>query len=181
MLNIEWGTVADWVSGIGSLSASVVAIYLARFSHRIRLTHSFTPAALFYPDGRRDPIFSISATNVSTRPTTITNISFNAGRGDKAINAVIQLQGLPGSSSMPATLADGQSASWNIPEKFEHEWLNKISAGMANKGLEPKDLSNFSFVIHTSNGGLIKCKPDKRVISILADGLHLSENKTHQR
>lgn len=180
-MNIEWGTVADWVSGIGSLSASIVAIYLARSSQRIRLTHSFRPATLFYADGRRDPIFSISAANVSTRPTTITNISFSAGRGNKRINAVIQLQGLPRSSSIPVTLADGQSASWNIPEQFEHEWLNKISTGMASKGLQPKDLSNFSFVIHTSNGGSIKCKPDKSVISILTNGLQSSENKTRQR
>jgi hypothetical protein len=34
---INWGSVADWVSGLGSLSSGVIALYLARASQRIRL------------------------------------------------------------------------------------------------------------------------------------------------
>lgn len=34
---ITWGSIADWVSGLGSLFAGVIALYLARASERIRL------------------------------------------------------------------------------------------------------------------------------------------------
>ena len=32
ILNIEWGSVADWVSGIGTFAAVIVSLYLA--NHR---------------------------------------------------------------------------------------------------------------------------------------------------
>lgn len=35
MAGIQWGSVADWVSGIGSLSAAVVALYVALSARRI--------------------------------------------------------------------------------------------------------------------------------------------------
>jgi hypothetical protein len=33
---MEWGTVADWVSGLGSISASIIALYLAGSERRAR-------------------------------------------------------------------------------------------------------------------------------------------------
>ena len=37
---INWGSVADWVSGLGSLSAVIVALYLSKESMRVRLQGS---------------------------------------------------------------------------------------------------------------------------------------------
>jgi hypothetical protein len=34
---INWGSVADWVSGLGSFSAVIVALYLSRSAQRVRL------------------------------------------------------------------------------------------------------------------------------------------------
>jgi len=34
---IDWGSVADWFSGIGSLAAAVVALYIALYSQRVKL------------------------------------------------------------------------------------------------------------------------------------------------
>lgn len=34
ILNIEWGSVADWVSGIGSISTALLSLYLAADSKR---------------------------------------------------------------------------------------------------------------------------------------------------
>ena len=41
ILNIEWGSVADWVSGIGTFAAVIVSLYLA--NHRKRPRIIFAP------------------------------------------------------------------------------------------------------------------------------------------
>src|SRR5262245_32639947 len=76
---IDWGSLAAWVSGIGSLAAAVVALYVARFSQRIRL-RGYCGRRLIV--GRGQPqidVLAVSVTNISLRPTEVIDIVFTCG------------------------------------------------------------------------------------------------------
>src|SRR5688572_27200040 len=76
---VNWGSVADWVSGIGSLSAAIVALYVAHLSRRIHLTGYCGHRLILGGGGPREEIVSISVTNIGQRTTTISNVGMTVG------------------------------------------------------------------------------------------------------
>ena len=64
-------------------------------------------------EGAQTDIFSVSATNLGTRPVTIRAIAIKSifPRYDAVL-----MEGLPGSDPIPVTLMDGESAHWRYPE-----------------------------------------------------------------
>jgi hypothetical protein len=64
---VNWGSVADWVSGIGSLSAAIVALYIALFSQRVKLRGSCGRGLIITEGGGdRIDVLTISAINIET-------------------------------------------------------------------------------------------------------------------
>ena len=104
---LQWGSVADWVSGIGSLSAAIVALYVAHTSSRVRL-RGYCGRRLVVGGGTPTlEIISISVTNVSQRTTTVTNIGLSMGLPFRMRRGVITIMQGPISHGIPKTLADG--------------------------------------------------------------------------
>jgi hypothetical protein len=71
MSDINWGSVADWVSGLGSLSAGIIALYLARASQRIRLKGYCGLRMIVGFGNTPQEVVSFVVTNVGTRSTVI--------------------------------------------------------------------------------------------------------------
>jgi hypothetical protein len=81
--DINWGSVADWVSGVGSLSAGIIALYLARASQRIRLK-GYCGLRMSVGFGTTpQELVSFVVTNIGTRGTVVNNISMRVGRFKK--------------------------------------------------------------------------------------------------
>lgn len=157
---IQWGSVAEWVSGIGSLAAALSALYISAESRRIRLS-GYCGVRVIVQQGM--PLIhcvSIGATNVGTRATKITNVGMRAGPfwQPYKLNAIINLPRDVWSDGIPFDLPDGQSAKWTIVLDDEYTWIRELANGLLrnSRGV----CRNLRFLIFTSHGTKLIIKPD---------------------
>lgn len=145
---INWGSVADWVSGFGTLTAALVALHLARRSERIRLR---CYCGIFIIVGMGAPkrsVVNISATNVGIRGTVVNNVGLRVGFLKKRY-AVINIVPTVASVGIPKELTDGQSANWHIPLDDEKSWLKDLCKSFIKR---KSDIRSFRFTLHTNHG-----------------------------
>lgn len=162
--NINWGSVADWVSGIGSLSAAAVALYVSRFSQRVRL-RGYCGHRLIIGSGQPQiEVFSVSVTNISQRPTIITNIGFSCGIWKWKRYGIITFMEDDISQGIPKPLSDGETGSWNVRLGLENVWAKEL---VEKFEMTPFLVKTLRIHIHTSNGGTTKLKPENNFNEIL--------------
>jgi hypothetical protein len=123
---IELGSLADWVSGLGSFAAVVTALYLARDAQRIKLD-GYCGLRVVVGGGmpKKDLIF-VSVTNVGSRAATVNNLGMRVGRWKKR-HAVITAVKDAYSDGVPITIADGQVAKWGIPLENDNDWIKVLA------------------------------------------------------
>lgn len=155
---VTWGSVADWVSGLGSLSAGVIALYLARASQRIRLQGYCGLRTVLGFGTSPQEVVSIAITNVGTRSTIINNISMSVGRFRKKRFAIITAVRDQYSVGIPYPLADGQEAHWGIPLHKPKSWIDELCDGFVRT---PEDAKTLLFRVHTSHGEHLSLKPEE--------------------
>jgi hypothetical protein len=162
---IDWGSVADWVSGLGSLAAAVVALYVARFSQRVKL-RGYCGRRIIITEGGAEPnvdVFAISATNTSVRPTTVTNIVFVSGIWRWKQHLFVKFSRDIG-NVLPTPLSDGQPGEWYVPmgesNKFARNIVDKVK-------MTRFSAATFRVQILTSNGGTTTLWPEKRFRNLL--------------
>jgi len=112
---VEWGSIADWVSGIGSLAAAVVALYVSHSAQRIKLRGYAGHRLIIGPGQSCADVFSVSATNVSQRPTVITGIGFTFGIWRWKRHGIMTFMQDQISHGIPMPLTDGETGNWNVP------------------------------------------------------------------
>lgn len=154
---INWGSVADWVSGIGSLSAAMVALYLAKSAERIRL-RGYCGLRVVVGQGMalQDLVF-ISVTNVGARATVINNISMRVG-WFKRRHAIITVVKDQYSVGVPYAIADGQEGHWGIPLDKDKKWLCDLIGGFI---VCRSDINSLRFFVHTNHGEAVALHPEK--------------------
>lgn len=154
---INWGSVADWVSGLGSTSAAVVALYLAKASQRIRLEGYCGMRTVLQQGMPRVEVLSIVVTNVGTRATVISTISFRVGGFRKKRVGIITAVRDAYSVGIPFPLADGQQGHWGIPLGEGNQWLRDLADGFIKC---EKDIRTLRFRVHTNHGEVLTLKPE---------------------
>ncbi|WP_144900673.1 hypothetical protein [Luteimonas cucumeris] len=175
LYEINWGSVADWVSGIGALTAAIVALYLARRSERIRLKGHCGIMVLFFPGGPKQDVFVVSATNVGTRSTIVNNIGMRVGRFKNKRQAVIGINATLYSAGVPHALADGQTANWHIPLDAEKSWVKDLCGTIVKT---KDDVRTLRFVVHTTHGEDLILKPAESVREVLLSTLKGGANNS---
>lgn len=166
--NINWGSVADWVSGLGSLSAGIVALYLARSSERIQLKGYVGLRIVVGGGGPQVELVSISVTNVGTRATVINNIGISVGRFKGKRHGVITAMKDAYSVGIPYPLADGQQAHWGIPMGKDKKWLREVCGKFVQSEL---DVRTFRFHVYTNHGAKLSLKPEEAMLKALREVL----------
>jgi hypothetical protein len=157
---IDWGSIADWVSGIGSLCASAVALYVAHISQRVKLRGYCGHRLIVIPGQPQLSVFSVSVTNVSQRPTVITNIGITFGLWNWKRHGIITFTQDDIGPGIPKQLLDGETENWNIRLGQDNKWLTDL--------VEQFSVTRFSVLtwriqIHTSNGGITTLRPEKNI------------------
>lgn len=160
MLNlseINWGSAADWVSGLGSLSAALVALYVAKSSDRIRL-RGYCGLRVIVGQGKapQDLVF-VSVTNIGTRATVINNISMRVG-WFKRRHAIITVVKDQYSVGVPYTISDGQEGNWGIPLDKDKKWLVELIDGFV---VTRSDVNSIRFFVHTNHAEDLTLRPEK--------------------
>jgi hypothetical protein len=161
---IEWGSVADWVSGSGSLAAAIVALYVAQSSQKVRLNCTVGLRLIIGLGSPHLSVVSVHVTNTSQRPTVITNVGFTFGFWRWKRYAIINLPLTHISAGIPKSLVDGESASWSIALNPQPNWIEDIAD---NFGVTRLSRHTWRFQIHTSNGGTTVIRPEKNLRDML--------------
>ena len=107
-------TFAPWVSGIGSLAASTVALYLARRQRRVHLHVYFTVRIQMDPETPHatSPRFAyIDVTNRGARRAVVHSVGFSFGWLRKKEFILPALEG----PQLPVKLEDGDTVSFRTP------------------------------------------------------------------
>lgn len=170
--SIQWGSVAEWVSGLGSFAAVITALYLSKASQKIRLDLSVGHRVIVGGGAPRQDIVSISATNTGTRATVINSLGVRTGGFWNTTRrfGIITVVKDRLSNGVPVTLVDGQRGHWGIPLDSEDGWLVEFVSGFVKT---QKDIDSLNFVISTSNGGDFYVRPEKslreRMSKVLKD------------
>lgn len=169
----EWGSVANWVSGIGSLAASCVALYIAERGHRIKLDGYVGKRVMIGGSWPTTNILAISVTNMGSRTAKISNVSMKCGRKRNRRLAIIGV-GVPDENhpwiitdKLPKSLEDGDSANWHIYLGDDDDWIvSLVRDGFIKSWL---DIETLFFVIHTSQGAEKIIRPELNVRTQLHD------------
>ena len=107
-------TIGIWLAGIGTLSAVIVSLYLARRDSNVQLKVCAGHRVLVTPGQKGTPDYcSIRVTNVGFRPATITGIGWKVGLFKKKYG-IQTVYGHPASSKLPVKLDYGDEASYLI-------------------------------------------------------------------
>ena len=171
--DINWGSVADWVSGLGSLSAGIIALYLARASQRIRLKGYCCLRMIVGFGTTPQEIVSVVVTNIGTRSTVINNISMRVGRFRKKRFAIITVVKDQYSVGIPYALADGQEAHWGIPMDQSRSWIKKLCDGFVQTA---DDVKTLQFRVHTSHGDDLFLRPEEPLRKAILEALEKKAN-----
>jgi hypothetical protein len=106
---------APWLSAIGTLSAVIVAIYLARRDKFVRLKCVAGIRMLMGPDFPNHPeLISISITNIGMRKAKIDGLSMKIGVIKPIFLELIPPRDDRSSSPLPVVLGDGDRASYHF-------------------------------------------------------------------
>ena len=131
---------------MGSLSAALVALYVAHSFQKTKLrgrcSHSHIIGANQFPIS----VFSVSVTNISQRPTVITLIKDRLNHG------------------IPFALSDGETGNWCVPLGNENAWLKEIAKDFS---INAWAVFTWRVQVHTSNGGTTSIRPEKSIREIL--------------
>lgn len=116
-----------WVAAIGTISAVIVALYLARLDRiiRVRLSVGHRLVGTGSDMSKYQDHCSIKAVNMGSRKVTLSGVGWRVGFLKKRIYEQI-LSMPPYPSTMPITLADGEEATWFIPFRSMDEYPNWI-------------------------------------------------------
>lgn len=165
---MNWGSIADWVSGLGSFAAVITALYLSRASQRIKLSLSAGPRVIIGGGFPRQDVVSFSATNIGTRATIVTGIGMRTGgyRRKSQRHAIINVPRDSFSDGVPKPLTDGQQGHWSVPIDAQKTWLKEVVDKFL---LTHKDVDQLKFCVSTSNGGDIYFAPEEPLKKILKE------------
>ena len=172
-MSVEWGSVANWVSGIGSLTASCVALFVAERNRQISLSGYVGKRVLIGGGFPKTNVLSISVTNLGTRAAKITNVGFQCGRGKGKRVAIVSV-GIRDpkfhwviTDSIPKTLNDGESANWQIPLNESENWIDDLVDNQFVRSW--LDVETLRFSVHTSHGKTKYIQPERSVREQLHD------------
>lgn len=171
--DINWGSVADWASGLGSLFAGIIALYLARASQRIRLKGYCGLRMIVGFGTTPQEVVSVVVTNIGTRSTVINNISMRVGHFKKKRIAIITLVRDQYSVGIPYALADGQEAHWGIPLDQSRTWIKELCDGFVQT---PNDVITLQFRVHTSHGYDFVLRPEEPLRKAILEALEKRAN-----
>ncbi|MGX1087406.1 hypothetical protein [Pseudomonas sp. AP3_22 TE3818] len=162
---INWGSVADWASAFGSVSAAIVALYLARSSQRVKLSVMCGIRTIVGGGIPPENLVSMIVTNAGERPFKISSITVQHGVFKKQHGFIKIGAATQHCESLFRLLNDGDQAHFGFPLEDEHNWVS----AMARDCRTDLDISTIRLTIHCSNGQSLKFKPEKPVLEFIRE------------
>ncbi|MFT5726214.1 MAG: hypothetical protein ACI8PB_000332 [Desulforhopalus sp.] len=163
-----------WFAAIGTISAVIVALYLARLDRivRVRLSVGHRLVGTGSVVAEYQDHCSIRAVNKGSRKVTITGVGWRVGFFKKRFyDQILSIPPYP--STMPITLADSEEATWLIPFNSIDEprnWINNFPREILGK--HPYWASkSIRILVYTSVGKTIIAPIEKPLRDMLINKL----------
>lgn len=117
-----WVALGTWFSGVGTVAAVAVALYLAKRVEKVRLKVRVGLMEVVIGDGTPfQRHLGISVTNLGERPVTINTVGWAIGKGKTRRYAVQPLHS-PHSAQCPIELAYGKYANFMVSFVVMPDW-----------------------------------------------------------
>ena len=153
---------APWFSAIGTVSAVILSLKLARKDRNVKLKVSAGHRVLIAQGvSERPEYLSIRVVNIGHRDAQIINIGWKAGIFKKR-HAIQILDSNTSSSELPVRLKDGEEATYLI--SLSDNWLSEFS----NTMLKPATFFQMYFLklqVTTSLGDVYESRLEKNLIN----------------
>jgi hypothetical protein len=164
---INWGSIADWVSGIGSLSAVIVALYLSKASMRVRL-YGICGHRIVFEHGKdvQQHLISVFITNIGPRSTVVNNIGLRFGLFKKKYGIIKILEG-EFTQPIPKTLVDGEQGHWGFELNDQKSWITDL---FRNEFITSwLDVQTMHIEVYTTNGGSFRFRPEPSLRKLILE------------
>lgn len=138
----SWGSLGDWVSGLGALLAVLVTLWLADKQRREDVESlKVQVKSAIRTDGVGGWFISVTITGNGNRAAQVNSLSVHSPQAGHSL-AITGYQ--HGSDALPASLSYGQSISLYMPPGFDQELNNFVEhyCGGSHRGLK--------FIVHTA-------------------------------
>ena len=147
MTLFEWLSVTtSAVAAVGTILATVVALWLARSSQRVKLKATVGVRETITAQGQ-GTIVVFNVTNVGERPVTISMIGWRIRKR----RYLIPLTGPPG-DQVPKTIAHGENAMFIVLVKGSAMWIPEFIDQVAKNDLSESSIRALRGQFHTSVG-----------------------------
>jgi hypothetical protein len=159
-----WEVIGVWVSGIGTVGAVIVALWLARNQGRVRLSVTAGHRLLVARGEKHTPDYcSIRVVNTGLRPARITSIGWEIGRGRNK-GYLYQIFGFPGFDDVPKDLQEGQDANFMVPFRAygnEKDWIRTFPQEVIGDRNPERAVRQVKVVVNTSTGQAFKARIER--------------------
>jgi len=165
-----WIAIGAWISGIGTIAATVVALRLAKRAENLRLQVRVGLMQVVKGDGTPfQEQLGIHVTNAGERPVTINTIGWAVGKGRKRKYAVQPLHS-PHSQQCPIELPYGKSAQFLVSFDVVPNWAKDFGTGFV-QDLSERNLKTLVVQVHTALG-LVEVHPMVDVLQLIKTASH---------
>jgi hypothetical protein len=160
-----WIAIGTWLSGVGTIAATVTALYLAKRVEKLRLQVRVGLMQVVMGDGTpfQDHL-GIDVTNAGERAITINTIGWAVGKGKKRKYAVQPLQN-PHSAQCPIELAYGKNAKFIVSFDVVPNWARDFGTSFV-QDLSDKYLKTLVVQVHTPIG-FVEAHPMPNVLELI--------------
>lgn len=146
-----WIAIGSWLAGVGTVAATVVALYLARRVEKLRLRIRVGLMQVVMGDGTPfQEHLGIDVINAGERPVTINAIGWAVGKGKRRKYAIQPLHS-PHSAQCPIELACGKNANFLVSFDIMPNWARDFGTGFV-QDLSEKNLKTLVVQIQTPLG-----------------------------
>jgi hypothetical protein len=161
-----WGVVGSWLSGMATLAAVCLTLWLVNRSDRVRVNGYAGIRLVVEGDGTpAEKQVCISVTNLGERAVTVNTVGWRIGEWRRRRYAIQNLAGRY-SAQYPTELGHGKSASFMVSLKDVPNWPTEFMSFVGTN--DRKNLSTLRAAIHTSVGQSIYLRPEEELIELLA-------------
>lgn len=167
---IQWGTVAEWFSGVSSLVVAVAALYLARDTYRHKLGVSCDIQVV----PKDCEMLSVSVVNLKSWSVHIEGFGVKIGKKYERLSWFDGVSFVGGTSyKIPVAIGNGERATYRWPVKEGAEQLvnEKVVKNMS-------DAKKLRFVFSTTRGQSKRMKPKKPFVDAMITALHKQTEKS---
>jgi hypothetical protein len=172
-----WSLVGIWFTGIATLSATCVALFISLRGEKVEL-ELFAGVRSLLDEIHSEEIVWIEVTNVRPRVTNVSQVYWRLKRSDTKKYTHILMTPAAIAGRLPSTLADGQSVTLTL----QLEWLLNLGSLLAQQ-IPPEHLkasiNKIMVAASTSNAKRFFKKPEQDLIDRLYQAALKHSEKKH--